>query len=315
MRVPPRTALLYPGGDVPSLAELPAAARPENLLVIDGTWAQSRALLRQNPWIHRLPKVRIEPVRESRYRVRREPRREYVSTLEAIQYALWELEPEVDLGPLVDAFEHMMDEHLARRQEGGVARMRRPRLRRPRAVPHGIVDTPERVAVLYVESSLAEAHPGPRLPVQVCGYRLCDGARFERFVRVHGAVPEPRHLDHMGLTADAFDDACSVDEALSALEGFLGDGLTTGWNQTPADLLRAGGAPEREHVCLKASYCNVNKRHAGSIESVLAAEGLTPPPLPFAGRAGQRMGNALALLELLRDRGLEIRARSPQPQG
>ena len=58
-------------------------------VVLDGTWAQARSLWWQNPWLLRLGRVLLRPTEPSIYgRVRREPRREAVSTLEAVAEAL-----------------------------------------------------------------------------------------------------------------------------------------------------------------------------------------------------------------------------------
>lgn len=59
------------------------------LVVLDGTWAQAKALWWRNPWLLRLGRVLLQPREASIYgKVRREPRREAVSTLEAVADAL-----------------------------------------------------------------------------------------------------------------------------------------------------------------------------------------------------------------------------------
>lgn len=71
------------------------------LVVLDGTWSQVKALWWRNPWLLKLGRVILHPREPSIYgRLRREPRPECVSTLEAIGSALEELgEPsEVNVG-------------------------------------------------------------------------------------------------------------------------------------------------------------------------------------------------------------------------
>jgi DTW domain-containing protein YfiP len=46
---------------------------PDTLVVLDGTWAHSKRLYRENPWLQRLQHVRLRPPEPSRYRIRREP--------------------------------------------------------------------------------------------------------------------------------------------------------------------------------------------------------------------------------------------------
>jgi len=57
----------------------------EGILVLDGTWSQAKTLWWRNPWLLKLPRLVLRPREPSLYgRLRREPRREWVSTLEAV---------------------------------------------------------------------------------------------------------------------------------------------------------------------------------------------------------------------------------------
>ena len=117
LRIPvdltPGSALLFPGGSARELAELEPAELPRGLVVLDGTWSQARKLLRENPSLGDLPRVKLSPASPSRYRIRKEPRGNYVSTVEAIVQALALIEPETPgLDGLIDLFETMIDEQI-----------------------------------------------------------------------------------------------------------------------------------------------------------------------------------------------------------
>jgi DTW domain-containing protein len=57
----------------------------DGVIVLDGTWSQAKALWWRNAWLLKLPRIVLTPREPSMYgRLRREPRRDYVSTLEAI---------------------------------------------------------------------------------------------------------------------------------------------------------------------------------------------------------------------------------------
>jgi hypothetical protein len=57
----------------------------EGIIVLDGTWSQAKTLWWRNPWLLKLPRLVLAPREPSLYgRLRREPRREWVSTLEAV---------------------------------------------------------------------------------------------------------------------------------------------------------------------------------------------------------------------------------------
>ena len=68
----------------------------DGVLVLDGTWSQAKTLWWRNAWLLKLPRIVMTPREASMYgRLRKEPRRDYVSTLEAIADVLPALgEPE-----------------------------------------------------------------------------------------------------------------------------------------------------------------------------------------------------------------------------
>ena len=117
LRIPvdllPGSALLFPGDSARELAELDPGDSPQGLVVLDGTWSQARSLLRENPGLGDLPRVKLSPAAPSRYRIRKEPRGNYVSTIEAIVQALALIEPETPgLDGLMEIFETMIDEQI-----------------------------------------------------------------------------------------------------------------------------------------------------------------------------------------------------------
>lgn len=82
------------------------APRPEGIVLLDGTWSQAKTLWWRNPWLLKLGRIALRPKQPSIYgRMRKEPRREHVSTLEAVGAALTGLgeDPaiEAELGKLM----------------------------------------------------------------------------------------------------------------------------------------------------------------------------------------------------------------------
>lgn len=63
--------------------------RLDGIVVLDGTWAQAKTLWWRNPWLLKLKRLILTPSRPSLYgRLRREPRRECLSTIESIAETL-----------------------------------------------------------------------------------------------------------------------------------------------------------------------------------------------------------------------------------
>jgi DTW domain-containing protein len=61
----------------------------EGIIALDGTWSKAKTLWWRNAWLNKLSRVNLAPQAPSIYgRLRAEPKREYVSTLESITAAL-----------------------------------------------------------------------------------------------------------------------------------------------------------------------------------------------------------------------------------
>ena len=65
---------------------------PVTLVVVDGTWSQAKTVVRDNPCLQALPRYAFATPEPSQYRIRKEPRAEYVSTIEALMHVLGVLE-------------------------------------------------------------------------------------------------------------------------------------------------------------------------------------------------------------------------------
>lgn len=61
----------------------------EGIVVLDGTWSKAKTLWWRNPWLSKLNRITLRPEKPSIYgRMRAEPRREFVATLESVANAL-----------------------------------------------------------------------------------------------------------------------------------------------------------------------------------------------------------------------------------
>ncbi|HZK91210.1 MAG TPA: tRNA-uridine aminocarboxypropyltransferase [Stellaceae bacterium] len=63
------------------------------IVLLDGTWSQAKTLWWRNPWLLKLHRIVLDPPRPAKLgRLRREPRRDALSTIEAAALALRHLE-------------------------------------------------------------------------------------------------------------------------------------------------------------------------------------------------------------------------------
>jgi DTW domain-containing protein YfiP len=125
---PSRWAILYLGSakisDLDTEADIVALTRKgeiaerqraifdslEGVILLDGTWSQAKALWWRNPWMLKCQRVILGPKRPSRYgALRREPRRDGLSTIEAAAMLIARLEKRPNIeATLIGSFERML---------------------------------------------------------------------------------------------------------------------------------------------------------------------------------------------------------------
>jgi DTW domain-containing protein YfiP len=113
-----KAAALAPGREIVFLNRKGEAERDQEVLardiegvvLLDGNWSQAKALWWRNAWMLKCRRVILGPVRPSRYgRLRREPRRDSLSTIEAAALLVSRLEnrPEIETA-LMASFEKLL---------------------------------------------------------------------------------------------------------------------------------------------------------------------------------------------------------------
>jgi len=118
-----KIAALAPGRDIVVLDRKGAPERNqdavlrdiEGAVLLDGNWSQAKALWWRNPWMLKCRRVILAPPRPSRYgRLRREPRRDALSTIEAAAMLVARLEGRPQIEEAVAAsFERLLARHRA----------------------------------------------------------------------------------------------------------------------------------------------------------------------------------------------------------
>jgi DTW domain-containing protein YfiP len=82
----------------------------EGIVLLDGTWSQAKALWWRNAWMLKCQRVILGPKAPSRYgKLRKEPRRDGLSTIEAAAMLLGTLEKRPEIAAtLLESFERML---------------------------------------------------------------------------------------------------------------------------------------------------------------------------------------------------------------
>ena len=114
-----------------------ALAMLEGIILLDGNWQQAKALWWRNPWMLKCQRLILQPPRVSLYgALRKEPRPESISTIEAVAYTLAALDVDNDLAAkILVPFEFLLNKARAQRPVSPVDFRKRVNVkkRRPRA--------------------------------------------------------------------------------------------------------------------------------------------------------------------------------------
>lgn len=313
-------ALLFPGETAEVLAELPADRRPQQLVVVDGTWHQAKTLVRDIPALGALPRVRLRPAEPSRYRIRREPHVEALSTVEAVVDALRTLEPDTPGGDeLLTAFRRMVDRQADHPKLESARRSLARQSRTVGNIPIAIARRWEDIVVAcgeVAEGGRDATSPTGGAPTGVAASgddsaqasrplvwiaeRLATG---ERFVAVARCVPPPpeRFLRHLELPAAAFLAGEPFEETQRRWRAFCrpNDFLVvfhSGMAKLAENLDSGGSRP----LILKAVNVPALKPYR-DLETVVPALGVPVAEAWHPGRAARRLMLTAALAKQLRD--------------
>ncbi|MEZ8094561.1 DTW domain-containing protein [Photobacterium swingsii] len=119
------TWLVYPSEESTAITALAqqqgsqANKKPLTLVLLDGTWKKAYKMWQLSTNLHTLPTVNLDNVSCGNYRIRKSPKEEGVSTVEAGYLALTALEGcETDFTPLLETFNQMIEFQIKQMPEG-----------------------------------------------------------------------------------------------------------------------------------------------------------------------------------------------------
>ncbi len=299
--VPEDAVVLFPHAHADDLETVPESEWPSTLIAIDGTWSHAKRLYRENTWLHNKRHVRLAPSTPSNYRIRKEPKPEYISTIEAIVEAMRIIEPNnTRLDELLRAFDFMIDQQIAHRSTRVSVRFKHQRNREPRALSSQLQD--ERLVVVFAESGRPGGHADKeRELLHWVAARVDSSETFEAVIKPRGGPPTEEHLFHLGIPLADLDEGIDITEAKQRFLEFLPEGAPiAAWTDTTLEWGALVLPESYERVLLKHNYCNVRQRSSGYLEDVVKREGMAPADVPCRGRAGSRLANALTVARWLR---------------
>jgi len=298
--------LLFPSEDAHDLDSAPPSQRV-TLVVIDGTWHQARALLRKNRALLDMPRYGFRPQRPSEYRIRREPRLDYVSTIEAMALALGALERDpARFEALLQPFRAMVDMQLAyaERSTGPRHRVHRRHHADARSRLPALLREPQ-LLCLSAESNAWPHDRGlgrPACPhelIHLVAERPGDGSRFEMVLAPRQPLSRSPMV-HARLDESAVRGGHSLRELHEGFRAFARpDDVICHWGPYGITLAEeAGLALGARLVDIRKVVGDVQKKRSGSLEDVVTAQRL-PHHARGLGRAGERLGMLAAITQWL----------------
>jgi len=304
--------LLFPGPDAVDLASAEAEGRlprPLTLVVIDGTWAQARKLLRRNRTLAALPQLRFSPPAPSRYRIRREPEDHCVATVEALAHVLGTLERAPErFATLLRPFEAMVDTQLryATSVRGARHRHAAHRARRPPCPPVPALLRQRAADLLYVHgeaNAWPARRPGGHPPeiVHWLARRPSTGETFEAIIapRRPLAPATPRHIRLPAGRLAAGESWASFSARWVTFA--RGDDVLCAWGRFPLDVLEREGLPlPAARVDMRPAAAAFLGVRAGAVEECVARMGMEPASATAPGRGGERLAALAAITDTLR---------------
>ena len=283
--------LLSPGPTARDILSDPPVG-PVTLVVVDGTWSQAKTVVRDNPCLQGLPRYAFATPEPSQYRIRKEPRAEYVSTIEALMHVLGVLEGDpARFRALLDPLNAMVDAQLA--AQANAPRRTSYRVPKPpskRRLPEAFVQRYRDVVCIVGEANAWPYEAGEKLHpdelVHLVAHRLATGETFDAIARPsHGLAPSTTY--HLRLPAERIVAGMSRDELVAAYRAFARPtDLVCGWGTHGMNLFADVLPPDR--IDMRAAAQRLLHKKFGNLDELVATYG-PPAESTEPGRARQRL--------------------------
>jgi len=299
--------LLFPGDDAIDV-ETTNFPSPVTLVVLDGTWSQASKLLKSNPMLAALPRLRLTPSQPSLYgEVRREPAEHCVATIEAIAHVLGQLENDPErFTQLLRPFANMVERQL---YFAKTVKSNRHRRDKPMRAPRDRIPAPLRrqysdlVCVHGEANAWPHLHPDRTPPETVhwLAKRLATGETFEAVIAPRGRLA-PSTCRHIQLGTDALAAGEAWDSFAERFMAFLRPtDLLVAWGHFPLGTLVADGFRlEHRNLDVRPVVGNVLRQRTGTVEESVVNLGVDIPTVWGLGRGGERLASLCGVVEKLR---------------
>jgi DTW domain-containing protein YfiP len=291
-------ALLYPGCEAIDLQSAPPTS-PITLVVVDGTWDNTKKMVRANPILASLPRVAFHPPSPSEYRIRREPGEQFVSTIEALRHVLGLLEGHPErFDSLLLPFRKMVDMQLEckARRCNPRSRYKKPERKPSHQIPKDLGSSFANVVCVVGEANawpcrdLEHRSAYPDELVQWVALRPSTGEVFECFAAPRNPL-SPSTPAHLNIDSARLVAGVSLEALLERWLRFVReDDVVCSWGRYATALfLASGGYLPVRRFDLRLVAKDHLKRNIGTLEEFYASITADPAQGCAPGRAGVRL--------------------------
>jgi tRNA-uridine aminocarboxypropyltransferase len=297
--------LLYPGEGAIDVVSHPPAG-PVTLVVVDGTWWQTKKLVRENPELAALPRYAFTPPSPSEYRIRKEPNDACTSTIEALVHVLGALEGDpLRFRSMLDPFRAMVDAQVACQVGLRAGRVQKRRARPPRGLPRVPDILVDRAGDLVCVVGEANAWPYrsaeksslyPDEIVQWTARRVATGETIDLVIAPRHPLA-PSTTSHTGLSAEILGRGGSMPAELARWRAFVRDtDVVCAWGHYGAQLFAAaGGYLPPARIDLRQVSRDFAQGKVGTLEDFAARIAPHLEASPGGGRGALRLGLLTAI--------------------
>jgi len=305
--IPMPSGILYPSEDAVDLADCTPEQRPKNLVVLDGTWNTARTIYRTYPNLRNLPHYKITPKAPSGYKIRKAPKAEHRSTIEAIWQALSILEPQNhETVHLVETFHKMIENQVQYQKEHPAGPRHRTTLKSKRKpLPTAFSNDFKKLIIGYGEFFREPQTKNPHQLYYWAAHKPSSGETFAVALRPEqnqeGYCPTNEEIEWTGLKPNTVLQGCSRNEFRDAWGKFAGDDYILGtWNEITRKLFEEIFPQKQPSLQIKRIYCNVTGRPCGPLSGITQEKNLEVALLNVEGRAQHRLSQGVAVSHWLR---------------
>ena len=316
-----RAMLLYPSDGAADVASK-VPSTPVTLIVVDGTWSLTRKMVRQNPILAGLPRLSFQPSAPSNYRIRREPKPNFLSTIEALATVLGVLEGDPEnCQRLLEPFRRMVDRQIELRELNRTLPCRHAiKQQRIPNIPPALRERKDDIVCVVGEAnawpyrSLETRDAYPDELVHWVAWRIATHEAFEFIARPRYPLA-PNTTQHIALGPERLERGGSFDELRSNWRSFVRDtDILCSWGCYATGLLAAdGGYLPQLRFDLRALSKDLLKRKLGTMDRFLG--GTDEGSSLASGRAGVRLRQLVQIAQCFSEGSLQAYFMSHQPGG